>query len=209
MTSFGLIRMLVCVHLVFLLGVAGRNFGMSSSFCLTLPFASVPSTFITAPTYTQVHVAGYTRSFPTQSEPQLPTATTIVNDTDSLESSRPVATALADYPTGRIARPEEDASSKIQATFFGIAGTCIGIAALVVGILALRRMPKRGRLEDPESLPLTALQHGDPERTQNQGEPIELEAVETAVEMQCEEPAIPNSNVQATRQPSGTTAVTG
>ena len=182
---------------------------MSSSFCLTLPVASVPSTIITAPTYTQVHVAGYTRSFPTQSEPQLPTATTIVNDTDSLESSRPVATALADYPTGRIARPEEDASSKIQATFFGIAGTCIGIAALVVGILALRRMPKRGRLEDPESLPLTALQHGDPERTQNQGEPIELEAVETAVEMQCEEPAIPNSNVQATRQPSGTTAVTG
>lgn len=183
---------------------------MSSSFSSTLPVASVPSTTMTALTYAQIHVAGYARSFPTQSEPQFSTATTIVSDTDGVDSSRPVATALADHPTGGgIARPEEDASSKVQTSFYGIAGTCIGVAALVVGILALRRMPKRGRLEDPESLPLTALQHGDPERTPNQDEPVELEAVETAVEIQCEEPAIPNPNVQATRQPSGTTTVTG
>ena len=152
-TSFGLIRTLVCVYLIFLLGVVGRNFGMSSSFCLTLPVASVPSTIITAPTYTQVHVAGYTRSFPTQSEPQLPTATTIVNDTNSLGSSRPVATALADHPTGGIARPEEDASSKIQATFFGIAGTCIGVASLAVALLTLRAMSKQRQPDVEMSTP--------------------------------------------------------
>ena len=206
MTSFGLIRTLVCVYVVFLLGAAGRNFGIGSPF--TLPVASIPSTTITALTYAQVHVAGYARSFPTQIEPQLSTTTSIVTDTDSLDSSRPVATALADHPTGGgITRPEEDASSKIQAIFFGIAGTCIGVATLIVGVLALRKMPERGRLEDSESQSLEcnhrpAIQHGDPA---SQDAPVELDAVETAVEMQCEQAAIRNSSVQATRQLSGTT----
>lgn len=152
MNSLGLIQMLVCVHMLFLLGVAGRDFGMSSSFSLTRPVASGLSTTITANTYVHSHVVGHTRSFPTQSGPQLPTSATIFIDTDSLTSSRPVTAALADHPTGGITRPEEDASSKIQAIFFGIAGTCIGVASLAVALLTLRAMSKQ-RQPDPETPP--------------------------------------------------------
>jgi hypothetical protein len=219
MTSFGLIGTLVCFYVVFLLGVAGRDFGMSSSLSLTHPVASGPSTTITAITYAQVHVVGHTKSSPTQSEPQLPTATRIVIDTDSLDTSRSVATVLANHPTGGIARPEEDASSKIQAIFFGIASTCIGVASLAIALLTLRAMSKQ-RQPDPETQPPREEDRSDSsemELTQHPSSTVsgrtlelstELDAVETAVEMQCEEPAMPSCNVQATQQPSGTTAVT-
>ena len=221
MVSFGLIRMFVCVYMMFLLGVAGRNSGMSNSFFLTRPVAWAPSitttTTTTALTYAQVHVVGYARSLSTQSEPQFPTATTIVTDTDSLDASRPVGTALADHPTGGIARPEEDPSSKIQAIFFGIAGTCIGVASLAVALLTLRAMSKQ-RQPDAEMQPAGGegcSNPGEMELAQHPSSTVsertlglrtELDAVETAVEMQCEEPASRIFDIQATQQSSGTTA---
>lgn len=74
------------------------------------------------------------------------------SDTGSLESSRSTATALPSYPTGGIARPEEDTRSQIQAIFFGIAGTCIGVASLAVALLTLRAMTRQ-RQSDPETPP--------------------------------------------------------
>lgn len=171
MTSFGFIRTLVCVYVVFLLGVAGRDLGMSSSFFLARPVAPGPSTAITAITYAQIHVSGYAQSSPTQSEPHLPTATRIIIDTDRLDSSRPVATALADHPTGGIARPEEDPSSKIQAIFFGIAGTCIGVASLAVALLTLRAMSKQ-RQPDPET---------PPSREEDRSNPGEMEPAQPSI----------------------------
>ena len=153
MTSFGFIRILVCVHVVFLLGVAGRSFATSRSPCLPRLVASGPPTTTPTFTYPQVDVAGYARDFPTQSEPQLPTATNIIIDTNSLDASRPVATALARDPTSGVTKPEEDTGSKIQAIFFGIAGTCIGVASLAVALLSLRAMSRQRQI-DPE-MPLS------------------------------------------------------
>lgn len=194
MTSLGLIQTLVCIHMLFLLGVAGRNSGMSNSLTLTRPVASVPSTTITALTYARVHVVGHTRSFPTQSEPRLPTATRIIIGTDSQDASRPVATALADHPTGVIARPEDDASSKIQAIFFGIAGTCIGVASLAVALLTLRAMSKQ-RQPDPETQPPREEDRSNPgemelaQPSQYVVEQVfELDTVQPAVNTQCEGP---------------------
>lgn len=73
MTSFGLIRALVCVHTIFLLGVAGRNDGLSKPSCLTRPGPSFP---VTVPPYAQVHLTGRATKL-------------IVIDADSLDSSRP------------------------------------------------------------------------------------------------------------------------
>lgn len=73
-------------------------------------------------------------------------------DINGYDASRPVVAALTDHPTDGIAKPEEDASSKIQAIFFGIAGTCIGAASLAVALLTLRAMSKQ-RQPDPETPP--------------------------------------------------------
>lgn len=125
----------------------------------------------------------------------------------AINTNRPDAGA---YPTADQARPADplseisgdDASSKVRTIFFEIVGACIGVATLFVAVLALNRMPKR-KPSDPESPPLDCNhrqppQHPGPWLTQNQGEPVELDAVETAVEMQCEEAAMRNFNVQAT-----------
>jgi hypothetical protein len=139
-----------------------------------------------------------------------------VASVSAIDTDRPDA---GHHPTSDKARPADplghnmygdDASSKVRTMFFEIVGACIGVATLFVAVLALNRMPKR-KLSDPESPPLECnhrqpLQHPGPGRTQNQGEPVELDAEETAVEMQCEEVAIRNFNVQAPHQPSGTTA---
>jgi len=74
-------------------------------------------------------------------------------ETDRLGASRSVVGFFSDRPNGGIVRLEEDASSKIQTIFFGIAGTCLGIATLVVALLTFRAMPKQ-RQSDPETPPL-------------------------------------------------------
>ena len=133
-------------------------------------------------------------------------------DINGLDASRPVTTPLADHPTGGVARPEEDASSKIQAIFFGIAGTCIGVASLAVALLTLRAMSKQ-RQPDPETPPPRERDRSNPgemELTQHPSSiaseqtlelSIELDAVETAVDVQCEEPASRNFNVRHNSRP--------
>ena len=86
----------------------------------------------------------------------------------------------------------DDASSKVRTIFFEVVGACIGIATLCIAILALKRMPKRPPLGCNHRQPL---QHPELGPTPIQDAPAELDAVETAVEMQCEEPAIPGFNV--------------
>jgi hypothetical protein len=84
----------------------------------------------------------------------------------------------------------------------------IGIATLSVAVLALRRMPKK-KQPDLESSPLgpedhLPSQHAELQLSQNRVEPVELDAVQTAVEMRHEEPVIRNLNAQAAVQPPGT-----
>ena len=119
------------------------------------------------------------------------------SDTDSLESSRSSATALADNPTGGIARPEEDTSSKIQAIFFGIAGTCIGVASLAIALLTLRAMTRQ-RQSDPETPPPPGGEgrSGEMELAQHPSSTIseqtfELNATQPAENEQHERPATP------------------
>jgi hypothetical protein len=114
------------------------------------------------------------------------------------------------HPTADKARPADplshntgdDASSKVRTIFFEVVGACIGVATLFVAVLALRRMPMP-KQPDPESLPLEQNNHlpsqqAEVARVQSQGAPVELHAVRPTVEMQCEGPAIQNSNEQAT-----------
>ena len=123
----------------------------------------------------------------------------------------PVATDRARPANPLSHRAGDDASSQVRTIFFEVVGACIGIATLFIAILALIRMPKR-KDSDLESLP-SRCNHRQPFQppsgglgpTPAQDAPVELDEVETAVEMQCEQSAIRNSNVQATRQPSGTT----
>lgn len=145
MTSFGLIR-LVCIHLVFLLGAAGWNIGGNRSTCLSGPVASIPPTTITVAKYTQVHVAGYARTFPTQSEPQLPTATTIVIATDTLDPEALITTGRA--PT---ASPDESLAKQdvLRNTLIGVLGLFLSAGSLVVAVLHNRR--NAGRQRDLES----------------------------------------------------------
>jgi hypothetical protein len=102
----------------------------------------------------------------------------------------------------------DDASSKIRTIFFEIVGASIGIATLSVAVLALRRMPKK-KQPDLESSPLgpedhLPSQHAELQLSQSRVEPVELDAVQTAVEMRHEEPVIRNLHVQAAVQPPGT-----
>jgi hypothetical protein len=132
--------------------------------------------------------------------------------TDSVDTSRAVTAASTDPPNGGLARPEQDASSKIQAIFFGVAATCIGIATLIVTVLAFRRMPKR-KQPNPESPLLerddhSPCQHAELLVIQSQREPIELDAMQTAVELQCDEPGIRDMDAQAAIQTPNTMAVT-
>jgi hypothetical protein len=118
-------------------------------------------------------------------------------ETDSLDASRAVTAAVADHPNGGIARLEEDAGSKIQTIFFGIAGTCIGVATLVVAILALKAMPRQ-RQPDLESPPPTReedrLPSGGMELAQYPNPSVaeqifELDAVQPAENVQRDRPA--------------------
>jgi hypothetical protein len=102
----------------------------------------------------------------------------------------------------------DDASSKIRTIFFEIVGAFISIATLSVAVLALRRMPKK-KQPDLESSPLgpedhRPSQHAGLQLSQSRVEPVELDAVHTAVEMRHEEPVIRNLNAQAAVQPPGT-----
>lgn len=144
MTSFGLIR-LVCVHLVFLLGAAGRKIGGDRSTRLTGPVTSILPTTTIVPTYAQVHVARYARSLPTQSEPQLSAATTIVIDTDTLDAA-PVTTdrAPAVSPSEILAKQDV-----LRNTLIGVLGLFLSAGSLVVAVLHSRRNTCRQR--DPES----------------------------------------------------------
>lgn len=144
MTSFGLIR-LVCVHLVFPLGAAGRTIGVSRSTCLTDPVTSIHRTTTTVPTYAQVHVAGYARNSPTQSEPQLTAATTIVINTDTLDPGAPLTAhrASAVSPSDSLARQDV-----LRNTLIGVFGLFLSAGSLVVAVLHSRRNVCRQR--DPE-----------------------------------------------------------
>lgn len=145
MSSVGLVRLLF-VHIVFLLGAAGRNIGMSRPTCLTHSITSIPPTTTTVPTYAQVHVAGYVRSFRTQSEPQLPTATTIVIDTDTLDPGAPLTTdrASAVSPSDSLARQDV-----LRNTLIGVLGLFLSAGSLIVAVLHSRRNICRQR--DSES----------------------------------------------------------
>jgi hypothetical protein len=134
-------------------------------------------------------------------------------DTDSVDTSRAVTAVATDHPNGGLARPEQDASSKIQAIFFRVVAICIGIGTLIVAVLAFRRMPKQ-KQSNLESPPLGQGSHvpsqdAEFQLTHIQGEPIELDAVQTAVEMQCEEPVIRNLNAGTATQPPVTLPLTG
>lgn len=146
MASFGFTRTLVCVYMVFLLGAAGRNIGTSRSSCLTQSVTSILQTTTTAFTYPRVDVVGYANSFPTQSEPQLPTATTIVIDTDTPGSEVPVTTgrAPAVSPSDSLARQDV-----LRNTLIGVLGLFLSAGSLVVAVLHSRRNTCRQR--DPES----------------------------------------------------------
>lgn len=90
----------------------------------------------------------------------------------------------------------DDASSKIRTIFFEIVGACIGVATLSVAVLALRRMPKQ-KQPDLESPPLGRDSHLPSQRaqlqlTQSFVEPVELDAVQTAIKIQYEQPVIRN-----------------
>ena len=150
---------------------------------------------------------------PNKQQPESPLSTGILSTTKSIGIDTPIATDRARPADPLSHNTGDDASSKVRAIFFEVVGACIGIATLFIAILALKRMPKR-KNPDLESPPLgcnhhRGLQHGVAERTPNQGEPVELDAVQTAVEMQCEEPAILNFSVQATQHPSSITTATG
>ena len=114
-------------------------------------------------------------------------------DANGFDTSRPAKTALADHPTGGIARPEEDASSKIQAIFFGIAGTCIGAASLAVALLTLRAMSKQ-RQPDPEIPPPREEDRSNPgemelaQPSQHVEQVFELDTVQPAGNTQRERP---------------------
>ena len=129
---------------------------------------------------------------PNQQQSDPPLSTGILLTTKSIGTDTPVATDRARPvdPLGHNAG--DDASSKVRTIFFEVVGACIGIATLCIAILALKRMPKRPPLGCNHRQPL---QHPELGPTPIQDAPAELDAVETAVEMQCEEPAIPGFNV--------------
>jgi hypothetical protein len=146
MTSFGLIRMLVCVHMAFLLGAAGQNIGVGRSSCLNQPVTSISPTTITVPTYAQVHIAGYARSAPTQSEPQLTATTTIIIDTDTLDPGAPLTTGRAPAVSPSDSPARQDV---LRNTLIGVLGLFLSAGSLVVAVLHSRRNVCRQR--DPES----------------------------------------------------------
>lgn len=137
-------------------------------------------------------------------------------DTDRPDAGRYLADkARTADPTSQSAgiTTGDDGNSKIRTIFFEIVGACIGVATLFVTVLAFRRMPKHTQ-PDPEIPPLRrsshlASQHAELQSAQTQGEPVELDAVQTAVEMRHEEPVIRDLNVQVSVQPPGTMVVTG
>jgi hypothetical protein len=104
--------------------------------------------------------------------------------------------------------------AKIRTILFEIVGACIGIATLIVAVLTLGRMPKQKQpgLEPPPLVSSNHLpsQHAESQLTQltqSHVEPVELDAVQTAIEIQYEQPAIRNLDARAVVQLPGTMVV--
>lgn len=202
MANINSVWILVCVALC-LNGAASRP---ESSVTRVEALATTTFMATTNVTPSQVTPTGAPQAHLSHDEIE-PTVVTAIDTVNNVASASAIDIDRSDagrYSTADKARAEDplghragttgdDADSRIRTIFFETVGACIGLATLVVAVFALRRMPKQKHDRDTES----------------QSELVELDAVETAVEMQCEEPAIRNINAQAAVQPSGSMAMTG
>lgn len=210
--------MLVCVALC-LSGAASQPWSEQSSVTRAEALATTTFMATTNVTPSQVTTTGIPEAHLSHDEiePTVITGIDTVNvaaiDTDRPDAGRYSKARTADPLSHRAETTGDDADSRIRTIFFETVAACIGLATLITAVLALRRMPKQ-KQPDPESPPLgrnshLPSQHAELELTQNWGEPVEFDVVQTAVEMQCGEPAIRTLNAQAIVHPSGSTAMTG
>jgi hypothetical protein len=215
---------LVCVSLC-LRGAVSQPWSKNSSVTRAEALATVILT-TTSVAPLQVTSTGVPKAFISHGSIEPTVTTTIYRiDTHNVASASAINTDRPDAgrylaDKARTANPlshgpgiaADDTSSKIRTIFFEIVGACIGVATLTVAVLALRRMPRQQQ-SDPESPPLgrdnhLPSQHAELQLTRGRGEPVELDAVHTAVEMHHEEPVIRNLVAQAAVPPPGTMVVT-